>query len=82
MSKKELDALEQAVDMLSKDHDEVDGMFDDYKKLMDYEAARARGALDDRRAIEKRENPPIGRQIRAAIGGSFRIGYATLFEYP
>lgn len=39
MSKKTLDALEQTIEMLSKDHDEVDGMFDDYKKLMDYEAA-------------------------------------------
>lgn len=49
MSKKELDALEQAVDMLSKDHDEVDGMFDDYKKLMDYEAAATtRKALADK----------------------------------
>lgn len=33
--------LEQAVDMLTADHDEVSDMFRDYKKLMDYDAPAA-----------------------------------------
>ena len=37
MAKKEQAALESAIEMLSKQHDDVDGMFGDYKKLMDLE---------------------------------------------
>ena len=49
MSKKELDALEAAVEILSKDHEEVDRQFGEYKKLMDYEAPAAqRKALADK----------------------------------
>jgi len=46
MAKKEQAALESAIEMLSQQHDEVDGMFGDYKKLMDLEApASKRKAL-------------------------------------
>lgn len=46
MAKKELSALEQAIEMLSKDHQEVDEMLGEYKKLMDYESpASKRKAL-------------------------------------
>ena len=38
MAKKEQAALESAIEMLSTQHDDVDGMFGDYKKLMDLEA--------------------------------------------
>lgn len=38
MAKKEQKALEAAIEMLSTQHDEVDDMFGDYKKLMDLEA--------------------------------------------
>lgn len=49
MAKKELAALEEAIEILSKDHEEVDGHFDDYKKLMDYEApATSRKSLADK----------------------------------
>ncbi len=49
MAKKEQAALESAIEMLSQQHDDVDGMFDDYKKLMDLEApASKRKALADR----------------------------------
>lgn len=46
MAKKENAALEAAIEMLTKDHDEVDEMLGEYKKLMDYEApASKRKAL-------------------------------------
>ena len=46
MATKENTALEAAIDMLSKDHDDVDDMLGEYKKLMDYEApASKRKAL-------------------------------------
>lgn len=46
MAKKENAALEQAIEMLSQDHDEVDEMLAAYKKLMDYDApATKRKAL-------------------------------------
>ena len=49
MSKKEQAALESAIEMLSKQHDDVDDMFGDYKKLMDLEApASKRKALADK----------------------------------
>ncbi len=49
MSKKEQAALESAIEMLGKQHDEVDDMFGDYKKLMDLEApASKRKALADK----------------------------------
>ena len=49
MARKEHAALEGAIEMLSKQHDEVDDMFADYKKLMDLEApASKRKALADR----------------------------------
>lgn len=49
MARKEQSALESAIAMLSKQHDEVDDLFGDYKKLMDLEAPpRKRKALADR----------------------------------
>lgn len=49
MSRKEQAALETAIEMLGKQHDEVDDMFGDYKKLMDLEApASKRKALADK----------------------------------
>lgn len=46
MATKENTALEAAIELLKKDHDEVDDMLGDYKKLMDYEApASKRKAL-------------------------------------
>lgn len=49
MSRKEQAALESAIEMLSTQHDDVDGMFGDYKKLMDLEApASKRKALADK----------------------------------
>lgn len=49
MAKKEQAALESAIEMLSTQHDEVDGMFGDYKKLMDLEApASKRKALAEK----------------------------------
>lgn len=49
MAKKEKAALESAIEFLSKQHEEVDGMFGDYKKLMDLEApASKRKALADK----------------------------------
>lgn len=42
MPKKEKAALESVIEILSKDHDEVDEMFAEYKKLMDYEATAAK----------------------------------------
>ncbi|MEO5963224.1 MAG: hemerythrin domain-containing protein [Thermomonas sp.] len=42
MARKEQPALESAIEMLSKQHDEVDDMFGDYKKLMDLEAAASK----------------------------------------
>ncbi|MGV8943193.1 hemerythrin domain-containing protein [Thermomonas sp.] len=46
MSRKEQAALESAIEMLRNQHDEVDDMFGDYKKLMDLEApASKRKAL-------------------------------------
>ena len=46
MARKEQAALESAIEMLSKQHDAVDDMFADYKKLMDLEApASKRKAL-------------------------------------
>ena len=49
MAKKEQAALESAIEMLSKQHDDVDDMFGDYKKLMDLEApASKRKALADK----------------------------------
>ena len=46
MAKKVNAALEAAIEMLTKDHDEVDEMLGEYKKLMDYEApATKRKAL-------------------------------------
>ena len=46
MATKENAALEAAIDMLTKDHDDVDDMLGEYKKLMDYEApASKRKAL-------------------------------------
>jgi len=49
MSRKEQAALESAIEMLSGQHDEVDDMFGDYKKLMDLEApASKRKALADK----------------------------------
>jgi len=49
MAKKEKAALEQAIGMLTADHDEVDEMLGEYRKLMDYEApASKRKALATR----------------------------------
>ena len=46
MATKENAALEDAIEMLKKDHDDVDDMLGEYKKLMDYEApASKRKAL-------------------------------------
>ena len=46
MATKENAALETAIEMLTKDHDDVDDMLGEYKKLMDYEApASKRKAL-------------------------------------
>ena len=42
MAKTQKTALEDAIDMLKSDHDEVDEMFGEYKKLMDYEASAAK----------------------------------------
>lgn len=42
MAKKENAALEDAIEMLKKDHDEVDEMLGEYSKLMDYEAPAAK----------------------------------------
>jgi hemerythrin superfamily protein len=49
MAKKEQKPLEAAIALLMKQHDEVDDMFGEYKKLMDLEApANKRKALADR----------------------------------
>ena len=49
MARKEQAALEAAIEMLTKQHDEVDDMFGQYKKLMDLEApASKRKALADK----------------------------------
>jgi hemerythrin-like domain-containing protein len=49
MAKKEQPALEAAIALLMKQHDDVDEMFGEYKKLMDLDApANQRKALADR----------------------------------
>lgn len=66
--------LEQAVDMLTADHDEVSDMFRDYKKLMDYDApaaeredlaARICNALGLHAALEDQVFYPAAREVLA-----------------
>lgn len=66
--------LEQAVAMLTADHDEVSDMFRDYKKLMDYDApaaeredlaARICNALGMHAALEDQVFYPAARELLA-----------------
>lgn len=91
MTRKEQPALESAITMLSTQHDEVDDMFGDYKKLMDLQASASRRkaladkickALSDHAALEETTFYPAAREAldkdAEAIMDHSDVEHATL----